>query len=254
LKQQLSSTSQRLQASESEVHSLQQQLNETNVKVAQLQANVTRLQQQITNETAQIEKLQQELKLKNYTTVGLSFLWNPALTADINVTYLRQVVDLMDQKIWDPLHIYFFIYAAQPKQFVPRTENCAHFESDWRNDALSLYPSEVPVGVFEDLGVIPSGYEAGGVALGGQPYAACSCVTGTNCADSGVISLILYEYVGGDAVNLSHELLHVIGRITDDQIYSIPISDEVIPRIWYAQLQAGAKQYETPIPADYQFP
>jgi hypothetical protein len=251
LKQQLNDTSQKLIESESEVQSLQQQLSETNIQVAQLETNVTRLQQQVANQTAQIEKFEEELKLKNYTVIGLSFMWNPVLSGETDPAYLRSVVKWMNDNTWDPLHIYFFVAHAGPESFIPITTFCLSSTPwDWRNAAIDLHPgNDIPIAVVR--AIAPYSLP---IVIGG-----CACTAGTNCPSPGVIAFVsdhdAPQYLSDDASTLTGELLHVVGGIPDSELLpDFPHSAIVIPLVWYPRIQVIAKQYETSIPADYQFP
>jgi hypothetical protein len=213
---------------------------------------VANLTQQVANETAQIQKLQQHMKLKNYITIGLSFMWNPSLTPEyvghpsfLDVRYLHGVIDSLNV-IWAPLHIYFFVNAGEPVPFIPETTYCySSVPWSWAGPAQGHYlGNDIPVAIVTELGTAPSGSAIGHVRIGG-----CSCVAGTGCSSPGAIGLYVYS----DASVLSWELLHVVGGITDEEIVANPNSNLVIPTAWYARIQNIARQFEMPLPPDYPF-
>jgi len=251
LKVQLDDSSKKLAKAENQQEVLSGQLNQTRnqvnqqqIEIGKLQAQVGNLTQQVANETAQVQKLEQQMKLKNYITIGLSFMWNPSL--NIHVVYLHQVVDSLNQ-IWDPLHIYFFVYHAEAESFIPTATYCLSSQSwQWGNAALERYPGEdIPVAIFADItSTVPS-------LWGTTAFQGCSCVAGTDCPNLGVIAYVILNYPTDDAATLTEELFHVLGGITDQDFYNNSITGQFVPAMWYTRLQLGAKWFETPIPPDY---
>jgi hypothetical protein len=206
------------------------------MQVVELQANLTRLQRQ--------------LKARGETTVALSFMWSPNLRPTVDARYLRQVVDFMNYQIWDPTGIFFFLYSASQESFIPETEYCLSSKPwSWHDSAVALYPiKDIPVAVVSSLGRSNGTYFVG-------PIEGCAfiCAAATNCLMSGVVAFVLEHNLTRDARVLTAELFHVIAEISDQEIFTIPNSTLVIPVAWYSRLQAGAKQYETPLPPDYPF-
>lgn len=246
LKQQLASQAEELQTVETEKQQLGQQLNQTQSQVKELQGKIAdlenktaALQQQVQNMTSQVEKLREQLKLRDYTTIGLTFLW----TADVssrfaNITDLSNVVQFMNHE-WDPLHIYFFIYHAAEADWLPLQQGCGGTAS-WATRAKSMYSgNDIPIAIFP--GPTLSGGSAGGLM---PPAGGCAWV------DAHVIAVAEYY---ADIATLTHELCHIFGFSDEDMgplgyhpIYLIPSS-------WYGPLEAGAKWFQMPLPNNYEF-
>jgi hypothetical protein len=235
LKQGLTDTSEKLQESESRSQILQRQLNgtqrelnETRSKVAELQNQVTQLQEQGQNMSSQIEKLREQLKLRDYITIGLTFLWSTEM--DWAEPYFHNVLLSYMNPLnheWDPLHIFFFIRAAQPESFVPSSGDICALR--WVDQATRLYPGpDIPIAI----------YETGS----SSEWAGCE-------KDGGIA--IVFTSNPLEYTVLAHELLHVFG-FTDVVLQHEPIYS--IPSLWYAQILSAAQQYEMPLPADYEFP
>jgi hypothetical protein len=243
LKQELSDAAQKLEQA-------QNKLDETRNQVTQEEGQIVSLQMQLVELQANITRLQRQLRARGETTVALSFMWSPSLAVDAR--YLRQVVNFMDDQIWDPTGIFFFVYSASQESFIPSTANCSSPSGwGWHDSAIKIYPvKDIPVAIVSSLGWLNGPYFVG-------PIEGCACLAGTNCwMGNGVVAFALERYLNppsNDARVLTLELFHVIGGISDQEIYAIPNSTSVIPVAWYPRLQAGAKQYETPIPADYPF-
>jgi hypothetical protein len=131
----------------------------------------------------------------------------------------------MNNVIWGPFCIRFFVYHAEARDFMPSTADCSHgytvSDVAWANEAWEAYPErDIPVGIFHDVG---------------PGIAGCAMVTGTGHA----ISIALEAY---SAAVLSHELLHVLG-FSEKELTMVKYGI-LIPAEWSARIQARAKWFQ----------
>lgn len=227
LKQQLDATTAKLQQAADEKQQLQAELNQTQNETNELQDKVSTLEQQVQNQTREIEKLREQLKIQGYTTIGLTFLWNPT-TEGITDELLAGQVHYLNI-IWDPVGVYFFLYHAAPQPFVPVSGDICQLDK-WVSRAKALYSgSDIPI-------AIQIASKPGDPAIG--------------CGYLGAIGVgILRDYL--NANTLTHELLHNFGAVEsviphEDR----PWSPFVIPSALYPQLITVARQFQMPIPND----
>jgi len=211
-----------LQALEDERHALQAQLD---LKGTGYNSKIVELESKIMDLEEQIEKLQDQLKRQNYIAVGLTFSWKRELNVD--ASSVANVVDGMDDAVWDRFHVYFFVFHAQSRDFMPTTVDCSggHSIRAWANEAWTAYPErDIPIGVFSDVGR--------GIA---------GCVIG---AFAGYAIAI-----GADELNpavLTHELLHVFG-FSDEELAKVRYG-MLIPPEWSARIQTRAKWFQMRLP------
>jgi len=109
-----------LQALEDERHALQAQLD---LKGTGYNSKIVELESKIMDLEAQIEKLQDQLKRQNYIAVGLTFSSKRELNVD--ASSVANVVDGMDDAVWDRFHVYFFVFHAESRDFMPTTVECS---------------------------------------------------------------------------------------------------------------------------------
>jgi hypothetical protein len=246
LKTQLDDSSRKLAETQDNVTLLSNELNQTRSQVTQLRGQIADLQKQVAGLEGNVSKLQQQLKLKNYITIGLSFMWNPRLEAGIGLTYLEGYIDTivnrMNLKIWDPLHIYFFVFHAESHDFVPPSVSCGYgygYET-WMNEPWDLYSGpNIPIGVVESIA-----YESSG---------AWGCTYAAKYPNRYFIAIYWGMGYASGSEALSNELLHVFG-FSDAQIEQEKgFYTDTIPISWFPQIERAAKQFEMPLPPDYSF-
>jgi hypothetical protein len=229
LKQQLDSTAERLRQAEDENKRVSDELNQTQTQVAELNAKIDKLEQNIT-------QLRKELKLRDYTTLGLTFLWTPKLGVDAH--YLRTVVDIMNKiPLWEEVGIYFFLYHAEPADFVPYTDFCLQGAlPTWGKTAWNLYPErDIPVGIVWSVGT---------------KYAGCANIPDSH---NNALRFIVLGYQamfwqrGGASDLLAHEILHIFG-LSEEQDHVYLIDTKLYPKIC-----SSAEWFQMPLPVDYEF-
>lgn len=222
LKRKLDQQAQQLQTLEDEKQSLQ-------VKNAQFE-------ERIQNQTKEIEKLREELKVENYITIGLTFLWNPVLT--INRTSIETAIDDLNDE-WDPVRVYYFLDHANAESFVPASADLCNLEQ-WIDRARALYPEpDIPVAIIANT---TSNW--GGCALVGESGIALRYSVESS-AFGPVYGVTEVWY---DPAVLTHELLHNFS-FDENLLQHKPVTS--IPPTWYERIQAAARAFEMPIPLGY---
>lgn len=227
LEEELASQSERLQAAENQKRDLQDQANQSRAELDALQTKIADLE-------GQIQKLQDQLKLQNYITIGLTFLWSPQ--ANVGTTDLPTVVQQMNEGTWEKMSIYFFIYHAEPRDFMPAIFDCAAADIAWVDQAMAAYPErDIPIGIFVSVGS-----EAAACAVNISPrYAIAIPVQELRGALTEMLPLLL-----------SHELLHVFGFTDKELIVTVMLpSGLVIPPEWASRIQTKAKWFQMPPPS-----
>jgi hypothetical protein len=164
--------------------------------------------------------------------------WNP----NYNVTgvLLNALVEKMNSDTWDNYGVYVWIQNAGPASFMPMQDTCASgFGSAWIQRAHNLYPGrDIPVG-FVTFPAI-----AGSIVYG------CSEFTPPTIA----IAEISPSFLSLLSVVLAHEMTHILLHSTnEDEVNSFVCNSHPSAEM-IARIQAGALQFEMPLPADYQFP
>jgi hypothetical protein len=208
----------------------------TNVELNELRSNVTVLQ-------AQVTQLREKLRISNYATIGLTFLWSSNLTIDR--TAISEVVKSMNEEIWDQFHIYFFIYHASSESFVPETVPwdqeywVACFSSGWCGKAWNLYPErDIPIGIFSSVG----------------PYNVAGWEVDTNQEHFIVTRMEYLHDSSFEGRIISHELLHVFGFSDQDLAggtHFLYDSADIPPdwsQRWSERIQSSAKWFQMPMP------
>lgn len=217
-KRQLDAQAAQLRTVEDEKHNLETQLAETQNKLAELNAKITELEANITD-------LRRQLAIRGMIGLGLTFLWNPALSNMIDRHYLETLV-IMTNQIWEPAGIHYFIYQAQSDPQTPTNLMCAEGGSlgQWAQYARSLFAQapDIPVAIVKTLNF---------------PVVGCGLIGKTGVAISLTSDSI--------ARTLSHELIHNFGA--DDTM--ITYETYRIPESLYALVQSAAKQYQMSIPS-----
>lgn len=235
LKQQLDTAATQLQVARTEETRLGTKLNQTQAQVTELQMKISTLEQNIT-------QLRNELKLRDYTTIGLTFLWNPTL--NVNVTHIYTLIKYIDEEQWDPVHIYFFVYHAEPKEWMPTSYTClGSGPSPWTQTAAdSFRGTDIPVGLFQ---------RNTGASAGCAYWEENVIALDTSSLASFLVSSrdVAWASLDAPAIVLTHELLHVIGRLTDQQIEQNYYPAAIAPE-WYSRLQTNARKFQMPIPPD----
>jgi hypothetical protein len=220
LRQQLDAEASELRQAEDEKRQLQNALNETDSKVAELQTQVSELEQRIENQTREIEKLREQLKIKNYITIGLTFLWNPSIVVDPN-GLAHEIRELNSG--WDGAHVYYFLYHASAQSFIPSIAHLCDLDQ-WMARAKALYPGpDIPITI------IGNTYS--------DKWAGCAFLK-----QSGVALKWLDM---SDVSVLTHELLHNFG-FDDELLQHEPVY--YIPSTFYTRIQSAARQYRMPLP------
>ncbi len=226
-KSELSRQTQYLQALEDEKRLLQGQLD---LKGTGYNSEIVQLESKIIDLEERIEKLQDQLKCQNHVAVGLTFFWRQQLNVD--ASDLAKVVEWMDDFIWDEFCVYFFVYHAEPRDFMPATVDCSSGytisadgslgpEITWANEAWTEYPvRDIPMGIFSDVGL--------GIA-------GCTVDAGTRY----VIAIRVDAY---DPAVLLHELLHVFG-FSEKELAAVRYG-MAIPPEWSARIQTKAKWFQ----------
>jgi len=229
LRSELDSTSEQLRnleqtLQEKEKQMLQEKQTLQN-QLTQQETRIRQLEQQVQNLTSQIQKLREQLRLRDYTTIGLTFLWPKVI--QVKTDDLSQAVQDMN-RIWDPLHIYFFIYHAGEAD-LPKNQACSGVPS-WATQAWTMYPgNDIPIAIF-----------SGFTLLGTK---------GIGCAwpDAHVIAVV-ESYVYAETV-LTHEVAHIFG-VSDEAMGPLahqPI--DVIPSSWYGRLETAAEWFQMSLPS-----
>ena len=220
LKHQLDTQATELRQTEGEKQALQTQLNETQQKVTELQVRTSQLEQEVKNQTAEIERLREQLKIKNYITIGLTFLWNPSVVVDQRALSY-EMRELNSE--WDGVHVYYFLYHASAQSFIPAIAHLCDLDQ-WMDRAKALYSGpDIPITIISNT------YS--------DDWAGCAFVK-----DSGVAVKWLYI---SDVSVLTHELLHNFG-FDDELLQHLPV--DYIPTTYYARIQSAARQYRMPVP------
>jgi len=263
LKKELSDSSQRLLA-------LQTQLNKTQGEVARLQMDVAKLEEDIA-------KLREQLRIAGSITVGLTFLWQTEyIWKTMNVSDLQTMVQHMNDVQWVDTGVHFFIHHAGSRDFMSGSEACVdvsvwqcddwgcwplnpsgvpHFDR-WAVKAWELYPEkDVPVGIFGSVGTDETGAPLLGCVWGSKkPYwivvAAAFNMNERrvmlNTTEGTVLTSEWQVDIESSAMLLTHELLHVFGfsdqELRAENVYS-PYS--ALPTAWIPRIQAAAKAFET---------
>lgn len=251
LKQQLDTTAEQLQAAQNEQTRLNNELSQSNTKITELDAKITTLEQNITALEANITQLRKELKLRDYTTIALTFLWSPRIKEPpqwTNRTSLPALVEDAVQSMnnnrdtWDAAHIYFWIRYAGPEKFIPDTGDCG-FTVDtfkqWGHHAWILYTgSDIPIGIFS------------GLKKAIRPPAGCAAAYNGEYA----ISVKWDSFEKMHSLLLTHEICHVLGfseaeiNIVDPTGYGDILQ---FPSEWIDRIKAAARQFQMPLPDDY---
>jgi len=222
-KTELSSQTQYLRTLEDEKYALQHQLD---LKGTGYNSKIVELESQIMNLEQQIERLQDQLKRQSYIAVGLTFFWR--LGANVDASSLLNLVESMNDAVWDRFQVYFFVFHAEPRDFMPNSVDCSGghgIEASWTNEASTTYPErDIPIGLFSDVG-----------------YGIAGCTVGTLTGYSIAI--------GTDELNLAvltHELLYVFG-FSDKELATLR-SGMMIPPEWSTQIQTSAKWFQMRAP------
>jgi len=266
LKKELSDSSQRLLA-------LQTQLNKTQGEVARLQIEVAKLEEDIA-------KLREQLRMAGSTTVGLTFLWM-AVYRWFNVLDLQQVVQHMNDVQWANTGVYFFIRHAAPEYFIRASEACVDLSiyqcyeaiqfcallnpaghprfDEWAPKGWELYPEkDIPVGIFSSVGTDQTGAPLQGcVWESKKPYWIVVAVA-FNVGERRVVmnttggTVLTSEWqidIESSAMLMTHELLHVFG-FSDDELraQNLYTPYSALPTAWIPRIQAAAKAFETKPP------
>jgi ElaB/YqjD/DUF883 family membrane-anchored ribosome-binding protein len=211
---------------------LEGELNETRARLNETQTQIQQLQQQVANQTAQIEKLRNQLKMKTYTTIGLSFMWNPSVAVDVPSLYA--IVQRMDDVIWDPLRIYFFVYAAQKEDFMPRVVPCGYGGGVVDFDQSLLYPPpHIAVDVVESI-------------TEGNAGAASGCTFASS--NRYLVAITVGHGVVYESQVLTAEMLHVFGFSDQQEQQANEWYSDIIPISWIPQIQEHAKWFQIPVP------
>lgn len=237
LRAQLDQTAEKLRDAQEQQDKLQKELNQTRTQIAELQVKIQQLEQNITDLRQQLE----DKALRNGAiTVGLTVLWNPTISDTVDVTQLHQIVDYMNKVQWAKFHIYFWLYHAEPRDFMSKTDSCSSSyvvgSITWAEKAWFLFPGrDIPIGIFADVDH--------------NKIWGCEFKTNSGSAIS-VYFRALYKY--GSQV-LSHELLHVYGFSDEEIDRQMGHYVDLIPLAWLPRIQAHAKGFQIPLPDDYAF-
>jgi len=238
LRSQLDETAAKLREAEDEKRQLEARLNETETKLATLQTQVQQLENKTATLEQEIQKLREQLRRRDYITIGLTFLWNARY--NINLTRITETVEYMN-RAWDPIHLYYFVYHAQPESFIPLAEECKTGYGIWIDRARGLYDArDVPVALVGFLDDSAGCFFRNGIGVNGIGVNVHSYIVGRPR---------LFMSVPNDARILLHECLHLLG-ILDKEIKARLGSDVIIPLEWMSRLEAAAKRFQmTPPPS-----
>jgi hypothetical protein len=263
LKKELSDSSQRLLA-------MQTQLNETQGEVAKLHIDIAKLDEEIS-------KLREQLRIAGSITVGLTFLWATEnyVWKGWNISDLQAVVQHMNDVQWAGTGIYFFIRHAGSIDFMGGGEKCQDICGGiswcymatgggprfqyWATKAWELYPEgDIPVGVFGSVGIDETGAPLQGCAWESKkPYMIVVAAdfnmkerrVTLNTTEGTVLTSEWQIDIESSAMLLTHELLHVFGfsdqELKAENVYS-PYS--ALPTAWIPRIQAAAKAFESKPP------
>jgi hypothetical protein len=221
LKTQLDTQAAQLQTLEQEKQQQQTQLDQTQKQLKELETKNAKLEAEIQNQTKEIEKLREQLNLKNYITIGLTFLWSPSVEVDQNmIAYGIRVLN----SEWNQARVYYFLYHANAASFIPEYADLCSLDQ-WINRAKALYPGpDIPITI---------------IANTNSHWAGCA-----SKGQSGVALIHGAEY---DTTLLTHELLHNFG-FGEEVLQHQAVTP--IPSTYYARIQNAARQYQMPIPSD----
>lgn len=240
-KQQLDALSDKLTAAQTNQTRLEQELADAQNENRQLKERVRWLEANI---TALQEQLEDAALRAGAITVGLTFLWNPALP--LEVMRLSQVVKYINRDFWAPLSIYFFVYHARLEVWIPLTYKCSGSWT-WSERATHLYPErDIPVGIFQQS--LDNSAGCASVIPESKVIAIDALSTGL-LLPAEIWDRNPSKVLGGPIVGLIlvHEQLHVFG-FSDKETEALGVW-QAIPPVWYARIQVAAKWFQISVPS-----